>query len=729
MRKIAQKILGLVLAFVLSLCIIPQVDFLATPNAPVFIVPPPGSSSWDRMTLDAEPLEIDVRPNGWLMYCCYGTPWPRPLGCFSDITVSVGTTISLENLGLGSGFSYLVLTPIHLDRTYDVFDFNNQIYKRTEFNGNPASYTFNTPGRIYGYSFDKGAWIRFHVVAEYCSPVEYHDWLAGLFSQPSHTYNHELATFAAELSYLAYNTTQLHTRLRSKDIVNIDTITLSGNALIEFEFLEFTFATRSIERANRTYDLVFVVVRGSAAAGDWWDNLRLGFWTGEHPGFRDVRNYVSVRLHQFLNSHTDDPERTIVLMTGHSRGGAVANLLASGLNRNDEFRTNNLFTYTFASPNVTTSRETNFSIHRNIFNIINRNDIVPTIPPGYSRYGVDMPVTMPVRAADGFLGYMWAGAATASPIPGINGHAMEVYRSWMESNPGLTYGEFRRLDERRSPVTLRPPIPRLIIWNCPIDIVIYNNNGDVVAKILDNEPINFYDSYVFTFVIDDVKHAFLPYGDIYTIRIIATDYGTMTFTVEDIDVMGIVQVERKEFTTVSLYPGREMISEIASSIPDVQLLLVENGEVVGEIATDGTLARQPQPQPSPVQQQEPTPPPPTKIIRFTIGNVAFAYGETPMQGDIAAPFIDAASNRTMVPLRTIASSLGAHVSFNDATRTVYIVQNGQILSLPIGTPLSDGMGTPVIINDRTFVPVRYVSEALGATVRWDGANQAVYIYR
>ncbi|MCL2199807.1 MAG: copper amine oxidase N-terminal domain-containing protein [Defluviitaleaceae bacterium] len=39
------------------------------------------------------------------------------------------------------------------------------------------------------------------------------------------------------------------------------------------------------------------------------------------------------------------------------------------------------------------------------------------------------------------------------------------------------------------------------------------------------------------------------------------------------------------------------------------------------------------------------------------------------------------------------------------------------------------MGTPLNVNGITFVPVRYVSETTGATVRWDGANNAVYIYQ
>jgi len=50
------------------------------------------------------------------------------------------------------------------------------------------------------------------------------------------------------------------------------------------------------------------------------------------------------------------------------------------------------------------------------------------------------------------------------------------------------------------------------------------------------------------------------------------------------------------------------------------------------------------------------------------------------------------------------------------------------VSIVVNQPLPDGMGMPVIINNRTFVPARYISETFGAEVRWDRDNSAVYVY-
>jgi len=125
-----------------------------------------------------------------------------------------------------------------------------------------------------------------------------------------------------------------------------------------------------------------------------------------------------------------------------------------------------------------------------------------------------------------------------------------------------------------------------------------------------------------------------------------------------------------------------------------------------------------------------TPPPapsPILVMRLVIGSTAYTYRGQYMQSDVA-PFLDARYSRTMVPLRIIADALGADVRFDSATRTVYIYHNEQVISLVIDVPLPGGMGVPVIIDNRTFVPLRYVSETLGVITRWESGTQAVYIY-
>ncbi|MDR0468660.1 MAG: copper amine oxidase N-terminal domain-containing protein [Peptococcaceae bacterium] len=90
--------------------------------------------------------------------------------------------------------------------------------------------------------------------------------------------------------------------------------------------------------------------------------------------------------------------------------------------------------------------------------------------------------------------------------------------------------------------------------------------------------------------------------------------------------------------------------------------------------------------------------------------------------------------RTMVPLRFVGEALGAEVIWNGDTQQVaYIAGSRQIL-LTVGHTDVFVNGRPEvidtaprIINDRTMVPVRFIGQWLGAVVRWDDAQRRVDI--
>ncbi|MCL2094649.1 copper amine oxidase N-terminal domain-containing protein [Candidatus Saccharibacteria bacterium] len=139
-----------------------------------------------------------------------------------------------------------------------------------------------------------------------------------------------------------------------------------------------------------------------------------------------------------------------------------------------------------------------------------------------------------------------------------------------------------------------------------------------------------------------------------------------------------------------------------------------------------TLAVRPDanPEPAPIEAMPLSYIPSATTIVLTIGSTAYTINGVLHQAD-AAPFI--ASSRTMVPLRLIAEALGAEVSWDGATQTVTIAKGNVSLSLVVGVPLPGDMGTPALVGDRTFVPLAYVAQALGAAASWDGNAQAVTI--
>ncbi|NPV70822.1 MAG: copper amine oxidase N-terminal domain-containing protein [Firmicutes bacterium] len=87
----------------------------------------------------------------------------------------------------------------------------------------------------------------------------------------------------------------------------------------------------------------------------------------------------------------------------------------------------------------------------------------------------------------------------------------------------------------------------------------------------------------------------------------------------------------------------------------------------------------------------------------------------------------------MVPLRAIAEGLGALVYWDGAHRLITIVKAELTVKLTIGSRTAEVNGkrksmdtVPVIQQNRTMVPLRYVGE-LGASVDWDGASRTVTV--
>lgn len=94
------------------------------------------------------------------------------------------------------------------------------------------------------------------------------------------------------------------------------------------------------------------------------------------------------------------------------------------------------------------------------------------------------------------------------------------------------------------------------------------------------------------------------------------------------------------------------------------------------------------------------------------------------------------NDRTLVPVRFIVERLGATVDWDNDTRTVTIAYEDKIIKLQINNEVAyvDGKeykldSVPIIRNDRTLVPLRFLSENFGCLVEWDGVNYNVYITR
>lgn len=137
-----------------------------------------------------------------------------------------------------------------------------------------------------------------------------------------------------------------------------------------------------------------------------------------------------------------------------------------------------------------------------------------------------------------------------------------------------------------------------------------------------------------------------------------------------------------------------------------------------------------------------------RLLRESVEKMRFD-GESPgivspikilIDGDYVYPDSDPTivNDRTLVPIRAVAEKLGYEVSWVAETRTAVIASGETVLKVTIDSPemIKETKNNQekikldvaaTIINDRTYLPLRAIGEALGCNVDWDGANRTVII--
>ena len=112
------------------------------------------------------------------------------------------------------------------------------------------------------------------------------------------------------------------------------------------------------------------------------------------------------------------------------------------------------------------------------------------------------------------------------------------------------------------------------------------------------------------------------------------------------------------------------------------------------------------------------------VVQMQIGSRLLISDGAVSQKD-AAPVIR--NNRTLVPIRFITEALGGEVKWNEAAKEVILVIDGKEIKMRIGETLEKYGVAPMIIDGRTYVPVRFVADELHAAVVWNDAAKTVTI--
>ena len=97
-----------------------------------------------------------------------------------------------------------------------------------------------------------------------------------------------------------------------------------------------------------------------------------------------------------------------------------------------------------------------------------------------------------------------------------------------------------------------------------------------------------------------------------------------------------------------------------------------------------------------------------------------------------SPFIE--KDRTLVPIRVVSENLGYEVDWDNSTRKVTLKNNDKTIELVVGkkdVKINDKVSNidvpPMIKSERTFVPLRFISESFDNDVTWDNNTRTVKI--
>lgn len=369
--------------------------------------------------------------------------------------------------------------------------------------------------------------------------------------------------------------------------------------------------------------LIVVDIRGSETLQDWIVNA--GTQIPEiKRSFSDGKNIV---LNSLLHGTGDTANCTecdgdgcvicmgyipyyniqnpIVLVTGHSLGAAVANLVAAHLSTCNDVNCcgilngdgTDVYGYTFATPNTVDTNEEGSVVYTgdNIYNIMNNNDAVTFLPRTidfsnwrnsmWKRHGVDLHITMPMSVK------IQALKDNGTAVIGFGGHAMSTYNDWLAALPDklgktaddIDLNDLLALTDNRDELGL---LPKILWAKCPVSVTLKDEDGNVLAFESSNanavSPQLANSSGIVSLVTDNnEKVFFIPFGyETVDINIEAYDYGTMTFATE---VAGLGSAFNKTYNNINLYPGKQFTAQIAenSLVEDIQPVHVdENGEQI-----------------------------------------------------------------------------------------------------------------------------------------------------
>lgn len=209
------------------------------------------------------------------------------------------------------------------------------------------------------------------------------------FEKMSSQYDDKILHLSAALSAASYTRNGMESTFKSFGFSNAKYCNynpFNDQKTKDRDTVACAFATKKIQIGQSVYTLVTMVIRGTLEA-EWYSNFDIGDTNkGEHQGFNNAKTYVKGQFESYIKDKNLVTDNVKLLITGHSRAAATADLLAMDYAKSNPCANSaNTYTYTFATP--CSLRNAPTENYGSIFNIINKQDVIAHVPGLFYRPG------------------------------------------------------------------------------------------------------------------------------------------------------------------------------------------------------------------------------------------------------------------------------------------------------------------------------------------------------
>ena len=417
-------------------------------------------------------------------------------------------------------------------------------------------------------------------------------------------YNNDLATICAELSLAVYNG-ENDSGIRSAlyeygfDDDHIHSNNYGGS-------LAFTIASRFLEQDDTGNDshIMIIVAQGSTN----FYELYMDAMTSAKKSYngypvydlvKDFYNAITEKLNELINADKLDPGSYKVLLTGHSLGGAAVNLVAASLldNQSTQEEKDEIYCYTFgAIDSIKTPRGPVKDGYENIHNIYNLYDtfspyqfglLLPSgAGSGYGKFG-HMDFYIKDHRYPGEKNYPPTDQLIAAVNHGMGNYYIDVAgENKTVQNSSMRMCELRETGDYSFNAS---------IIACPVDIYIYDSDGNLIAWTLGNELNNENSDSVVLFIDPNTstKYVYWLKASNYSIVFHGSDTGTMTYRQCLINSLTNEIISEKKYSNVSLEKGKlyGIIVHDERRTDDALYEVNNKGRIINSISSNGSPSK------------------------------------------------------------------------------------------------------------------------------------------